>query len=88
MLACMKHLMKIGPTGPDPEGALAGGGRPSKAAERGPWDPGAVPRRGSRRGSKLLNCKHLYRWNHAILAANQQQIILAANQQNLLEKFK
>ena len=29
--------------------------------------------------SKLLNFKHRYRWNHAILAANQQ---------NLLEKLK
>ena len=39
------------------------------APDRGPRDPGAEP----------LNFKHRYRWNHAILAANQQ---------NLLEKLK
>ena len=36
-------------SGPDPEEAIAGGGgRPSMVAERGPRDPGAVPRWGSR----------------------------------------
>ena len=36
-------------SGPDPEGAFAGGGggRPSMAAERAPPDLGAVPRWGS-----------------------------------------
>ena len=63
-------------SGPDPEGALAGGGgsdpqwRPTARAlvevqGHSPW--------------KLLNLKHRYRWNHAILAANQQ---------NFLEKLK
>ena len=65
--------------GPDPEGSLAGGGRLNGGR------PGAA---GSRNRAlvgveghsplKLLNFKHRYRWNHAILAANQQ---------NLLEKL-
>ena len=64
-------------TGPDPEGALAGrqtlnGGRPQATRSRSRAQVGGP-------GAKLLNFKHRYRWNHAILAANQQ---------NLLEKLK
>ena len=58
--------------GPDPEVRLGGGGKPSMAAQCRPRDPGAEAQCGP--GAKLLNFKHLYRWNHAILSANQQNL--------------
>ena len=66
--------------GPDPEGVLAGaqtlnGSRTRTAGSRSRTPVGVQ----GHSPWKLLNIKHRYRWNHAILAANQQ---------NLLEKLK
>ena len=41
-------MYATGDPGPDPEGRLRGGGRPSMASDCGPRDPGAEPLWGSR----------------------------------------
>ena len=74
-------MYATGDPGPDPEGALAGGGGGQTLNSVRPRAAGSRSRApvGVQGHNPWKNFKHRYRWNHAILAANQQ---------NLLEKLK